>query len=81
MQIPELEGLVLGGCDEHGLGGVEGESANTVEVTAQGVLRAPGLSKCLFRSCNLKKNGMKNVRSYVLKILVNIVLFHERTKL
>ena len=34
---------------------MERESPDAVEVAAEGVLGAPSLAKCLFRSCNLKQ--------------------------
>lgn len=43
LEVPQFEGLVLGGRDQDRLHGVEGQVPDRVEVAPQGELGAPGL--------------------------------------
>lgn len=43
LQVPQLERVVLGDGDQHGLHGVEGQGAHAVKVAAQRVLGVPRL--------------------------------------
>ena len=53
LEVPQLQGLVLRGRDQHRLGGVEAQGSDTIEMAAQGVLGTPGFSECFFRCANL----------------------------
>lgn len=43
LEVPQLEGVVLGGGDQDGLHRVEGQTPHRVEVAPQGELWVPGL--------------------------------------
>lgn len=47
MQVPQFEGLVLGGGDQQRLHRVEGQAAHRVKVAPQGELRVPALPQRL----------------------------------
>lgn len=43
LEVPHFEGVVLGGRDQDGLHGVEGQPPDGVKVAPQGELGVPGL--------------------------------------
>lgn len=47
MQVPQFEGLVLGGGDQQRLHRVEGQAAHRVKVAPQGELGVPALPQRL----------------------------------
>lgn len=57
LQIPHLERVIFGGCDENRLGGVERQAADGVEVTAQGELGVPCLTQGVFIVSDLRAGG------------------------
>ena len=61
LEVPQLEGLVLGGRDQDRLHRVEGQTADRVEVAPQGELRVPGLPQSVFAIGDLREESRKQI--------------------
>lgn len=48
LEVPQFEGVILGGGDQNRLHRVEGQTAHRVKVAPQGKLRVPRLPQCIF---------------------------------
>lgn len=57
LEVPQLEGLVLGGRDQDRLHRVEGQAAHRVEVAPQGELGVPGFPQSVFVIGDLGERG------------------------
>lgn len=57
LEVPQLEGLVLGGRDQDRLHRVEGQAAHRVEVAPQGELGVPGFPQSVFVIGDLGEGG------------------------
>lgn len=57
LEVPQFEGLVLGGRDQDRLHRVEGQTADRVEVASQGELWVPGLPQSVLVVGDLKKGN------------------------
>lgn len=48
LEVPQFEGVILGGGDQDGLHRVEGQTPDRVKVAPQGELWVPGLPQSVF---------------------------------
>lgn len=66
MQVPHLECVIFGGCDENRLGGVERQAADGVEVTAEGELGVPRLTQGVFIISDLTTTGRGGGETFIM---------------